>query len=86
METKYDCPFYNSKGGHCEKSRRVSVWGTVTAFGCRFPKDISKCEWTKKAHECIHYNNMACHRIAGKQPTCVMFSKGICAFHKQRIK
>ena len=84
METKYDCPFYNSKGGHCEKSRRVSAWGTVSVFGCRYPNDISKCQYNKKARDCIHYHNFACHRKSGNQTTCSMFSKGYCAYYSEK--
>lgn len=48
IQTKFDCPFYESKGGHCKK--RSHDYGFAQyAFGCQCPNDISKCFYVQKA-------------------------------------
>nr|DAE12650.1 MAG TPA: Beta defensin 50 [Siphoviridae sp. ctOCb13] len=49
--TKYDCPFYQARGGHCKKTRST-ICGCIThVSGCSYPKDISKCFWVQKARK-----------------------------------
>ena len=49
--TKYDCPFYISRGGHCKKTQ-FSIQGYMSQIhGCKHAKDISKCMWVKKLRE-----------------------------------
>ena len=48
-QTKYDCPFYESKGGHCKKRSQIYCDGSQYAFGCKSPDDISKCWYVQNA-------------------------------------
>ena len=47
-QTKYDCPFYEAKGGHCKK-RSYDYGFMRNSFGCNCPDDISKCFYAQKA-------------------------------------
>lgn len=50
LQTKYDCPSYKSDGGHCKK-KSYKRNGVHIEFGCKYPNDISKCPFVKKAIE-----------------------------------
>lgn len=49
VQTKYDCPFYEPKGGHCKKRSHEYCDGSRFVFGCNCPKDISKCFYVRNA-------------------------------------
>ena len=50
--TRYDCPKFISKGGHCGVTSYIShIDGGVHNFGCKWPNDISKCPHLKKNHK-----------------------------------
>lgn len=45
-KTKYDCLFYEAKGGHCKK-KSYNIRNIVQLkYGCKYPNDISKCPYT----------------------------------------
>ena len=46
VKTKYDCPYYIFRGGHC-KIQSYSTSRSVHMFGCNYQRDISKCPFTK---------------------------------------
>lgn len=48
-QTRYDCPKFISKGGHCGVTSYISrIDGGVHNFGCKWPNDISKCPHLKR--------------------------------------
>ena len=47
VQTKYDCPRYNSRGGHCMVISYQTKY-VIHRFGCNYPKDISKCPYLPK--------------------------------------
>lgn len=47
-KTKYDCPFYQSKGGHCKKTSFNIAGYMHCVYGCKHPNDITKCGWVQK--------------------------------------
>lgn len=49
IQTKYDCPFYESRGGHCKKKSGEINGYLRYSFGCNCPNDISKCFYVQKA-------------------------------------
>lgn len=46
VKTKYGCPYYISRGGHC-KITSYSTPESVHRFGCKYQRDISKCPYLK---------------------------------------
>lgn len=50
VKTKFDCPYYLNKGGHCQlrviKNRHLTL-----RFGCGWAEDISKCPHKKNAEK-----------------------------------
>lgn len=84
-KTKYDCRFYCSKGGHCEKTRRGIAGYYSAVSGCSHPKDISKCRYNQVASECIHYRgHYQCARTVRGTATCKLYNSDTCAFHKTK--
>lgn len=47
VQTKYYCPQYNSRGGHCMATSYQTKY-VIHRFGCKYPKDISKCPYQPK--------------------------------------
>ena len=47
VQTKYDCPKYNPRGGHCMVTSYQTEY-SIHRFGCNYPKDISKCPYRPK--------------------------------------
>ena len=47
VQTKYDCPQYNSRGGHCMATSYQTKYA-IHRFGCKYDKDISKCPYRPK--------------------------------------
>ena len=47
VQTKYDCPQYNSRGGHC-MATSYQTKDSIHRFGCKYAKDISKCHYRPK--------------------------------------
>lgn len=50
VQTKYDCPQYNPRGGHC-MATSYQTKDSIYRFGCKYPeypKDISKCPYIPK--------------------------------------
>lgn len=46
-QTRYDCPKFISKGGHCGVTS-YQTKDSIHRFGCKYPKDISKCPYRPK--------------------------------------
>ena len=46
-QTRYDCPQYNPRGGHC-MATSYQTKDSIHRFGCRYAKDISKCHYRPK--------------------------------------
>ena len=47
VQTKYDCPKYNPRGGHC-MAISYQTENSIHMFGCKYAKDISKCPYKPK--------------------------------------
>lgn len=47
VQTKYYCPRYNPRGGHC-MATSYQTKDSVHRFGCKYAKDISKCPYIPK--------------------------------------
>jgi len=89
VKTKYDCRFYCSKGGHCEKSRSGVAGCYTTVSGCSHPNDISKCRYNQLASECKHYRGyFQCAKTCRGNGTCdlYMYRQDYCAFFEKRKK
>ncbi len=86
VKTKYDCRFYCSNGGHCEKTRRGVAGCYTTVSGCSHPNDISKCKYNQLASECKYYRGyFQCAKTCRGTATCDLYMHRMdyCAFFEK---